>query len=128
MIVRSMTPELAAALSLKRESGVLIQDVLPESGAAEAGLQTDDIVTRVQGRGVRNVRQFASSLFRSDIGEPVALDVVRGDSTITVKVPLEDHADATEALALQVKESATPVPEVGALLVKLDQEHGASGG
>ena len=121
VIVRSMTPELAAALSLKRESGVLIQDVLPDSGAAQAGMQTNDIVTRVQGRSVRNVRQFASSLFQSDLGEPVALNVVRGDSTITVKVPLEDRTDPTEALALQVKESATPVPEVGALLVQLDQ-------
>src|SRR4051794_18235550 len=86
VIVRSMTPELAAALSLKRESGVLIQDVMPESGAAKAGIQTNDIVTRVQGRSVRNVRQFASSLFQSDLGDPVALDVVRGDNTITVRV------------------------------------------
>jgi S1-C subfamily serine protease len=76
-VVRSVTPTIAKALSLPQESGVLIQDVTPGKAAAEAGIQINDIVVRVKGRSVTNLRQFSNSLFRSEIGEKLELEVLR---------------------------------------------------
>jgi len=120
VILRSVTPTLASALNLARDEGVLVQDVRPGGGAAEAGLQRDDIVTRVQGRPVRNVRQFSNSLFRSEIGERLTLEVVRGDQSVKVQVPLEESNDAAERIAEQVKEKASPIPQLGVLAIPLD--------
>ena len=77
VVVRSVTPTIAKALSLPQESGVLIQDVTPGKAAAEAGVQINDIVVRVKGRSVTNLRQFSNSLFRSEIGEKLELEVLR---------------------------------------------------
>ena len=63
VVVRSVTPTIAKALSLPQDSGVLIQDVTPGKAAAEAGVQINDIVVRVKGRSVTNLRQFSNSLF-----------------------------------------------------------------
>jgi serine protease Do len=119
-IVRSVTPAIASALKLSRDTGVLIQDVRPGAAAAGAGLRRDDIVTRVQGRSVRNVRQFSSSLFRSEIGEQLTLEVVRGDQTIKLQVPLEERNDVTELAAQQANVKASPIPQLGVLAIPLD--------
>ncbi len=119
VVIRSVTPTIASALNLPRDNGVLIQDVRPGSGAAEAGLHGDDIVTRVQGRPVRNVRQFANSLFRSEIGKRLTLDVVRRDQILQLQVPLEE-TDDDEAMADQLKNKAVPVPQLGVLAIPLD--------
>jgi serine protease Do len=120
VVVRSVTPGIAAALNLARDEGVLVQDVRPDSPAAQAGLRCDDIVTRVQGRPVRNIRQFSTSLFRSGIGEKVTLEVVRGDQTIRLQAPLEEDKDNLSSVAEQVEEKASPVPQLGILAVSLD--------
>lgn len=73
---------LAAALNLQRKDGVLIQDVREGKAAVAAGVKLNDIVIRVEGRMVRNVRQFANSLFRSEIGGKLTLEVIRGDKMV----------------------------------------------
>ena len=120
VVARSMTPVIAKALGLSREDGVLVQDVTPGRAAAEAGLQADDIVTGVQGRPVRNVRQFSDSLFGSEPGERLALDITRGDQNLKLEVALEDHSDTEDLLAQQVRARASPIPQLGVLVVPLD--------
>ncbi len=120
VVVRSVTPTIAGALGLPRHDGVLIQDVQPQGTALAAGLKADDIVISVEGRPVRNVRQLSNSLFRSEIGETLALEVVRGDKNLTLHVALDEHSDATEILAQQVRDRATPIPQLGVLVVPLD--------
>jgi PDZ domain/Trypsin len=59
--IRTVTPALVKALGLTHEQGILVQDVTPGKEAATAGVRPDDIVLRVEGRPVRNIRQFANS-------------------------------------------------------------------
>ena len=118
--IRSVTPTLATALGLSREDGVLIQDVAPGKAAANAGVQPDDIVIRVEGRPVRNVRQFANSLFQSHLGGTLTLELVRGHEAIKLQVPFEEDVDPSERLAERVRDKATPVPQLGILGITLD--------
>ncbi|MGO9095511.1 MAG: trypsin-like peptidase domain-containing protein [Bryobacteraceae bacterium] len=118
--IRSVTPTLATALGLSREDGVLIQDVAPGKAAANAGVQPDDIVIRVEGRPVRNVRQFENSLFRSQLGGTLTLELVRGREAIKLQVPFKEDVDPSERLAEQVRDKATPVPQLGILGITLD--------
>jgi len=120
VVARFVTPTIAKALNLSREDGVLIQDVDSGGGAAEAGIQRDDIVTGVNGRTVRNVRQFSNSLFRSEIGERLTVELVRGDQKLEVQARLEESRDETEALAEQLKDSSFAIPRLGVLAVPLD--------
>jgi serine protease Do len=120
VVARSLTPVIAKALGLSRDDGVLVQDVEPGRTAAEAGLRAGDIVIGVEGRPVRNVRQFSDSLFGSDVGKKLAMDVIRGDQNLKLDVALEDQSDMEELLAQQVRARASPVPQLGVLVVPLD--------
>ncbi len=121
VIARSVTPTLAKALSLPRESGVLIQDVIEGKAAAEAGMRINDIVVRVDGRPVQNMRQFASNLFRSEIGEKLKLDVIRDKEKVEVMVALKESVHADEELLEAAKAKAVAVPRLGVLAIALDQ-------
>ncbi len=121
VVIRSVTPVLAAALNLPREDGVLIQDVREGKAAAAAGVKLNDIVIRVEGRMVRNVRQFANSLFRSEIGGNLTLEVIRGDKMVLLKVALPERDDEVEGIAQQIKEQSVPVPPLGILAVAYDK-------
>jgi len=125
VVVRSVTPTIAKALSLPQESGVLIQDVTPGKAAAEAGVQINDIVVRVKGRAVTNLRQFSNSLFRSEIGEKLELEVLRDSARIKLEVSLQEPNPDSDALLDQVKERAVPVARIGILAVPLDSETAA---
>jgi serine protease Do len=122
VVVRSVTPTLAKALSLPQESGVLIQDVTPGKAAAEAGVQINDIVVRVKGRSVTNLRQFSNNLFRSEIGEKLELEVLRDSARIKLDVALQEPNRDGDALLDQMKERAVPVARIGILAVPLDSE------
>jgi serine protease Do len=122
VVVRSVTPTLAKALSLPQESGVLIQDVTPGKAAAEAGVQINDIVVRVKGRSVTNLRQFSNNLFRSEIGEKLELEVLRDSARIKLEVALQEPNRDGDTLLDQVKERAVPVSRIGILAVPLDSE------
>jgi serine protease Do len=125
VVVRSVTPTIARALGLPQASGVLIQDVMPGKAAADAGVQINDIVVRVEGRSVMNLRQFSNSLFRSEIGEKLKLEVLREDTRVELQVALQEPNHEDETLLEQVKERAVPIPRIGILVVPLDSETAA---
>ncbi len=121
VVIRTVTPALALALNLPREDGVLIQDVREGKAAAAAGVKLNDIVVRVEERSVRNVRQFANSLFHSEIGGNLTLEVIRGDKMVLLKVALPERDDEIEGFAQQIKEQAVPVPQLGILAILFDK-------
>ena len=120
VIIRTVTPALVMALGLSRDQGVLVQDVISGKAAATAGLLADDIVVRVEGRTVRNIRQFSNSMFRSHLGGELTLDVVRGQQTLKIQVPFTENTDPNEFLAERMKEQSIPIPQLGILAIPLN--------
>jgi len=122
VVVRSVTATLARALNLPRDRGVLVQDVVPGKAAADAGVQINDIVVRVEGRTVSNLRQFSNNLFRSEIGGTLKLEVLRGDARLELSVPFLERNDDVDKFLEQVKEKASPIPQLGVLAVPLNSD------
>ena len=77
-------------------------------------------MVRVEGRTVRNIRQFANSMFRSHLGGELTLEVVRGQQTLKIQVPFTENIDPNELLAERMKEQAIPIPQLGILAIALD--------
>ena len=54
--VEPLTPELAARVGAPKDAhGLVVEDVKPESRAAEAGLQSGDVIERVNRQSVQSV-------------------------------------------------------------------------
>ena len=80
--------------------GVVVRDVIPGSGAAEAGLvgisrggdggvQLGDVIVALEGRRIRSIDDLLNALERYKVGDTVAVDVLRNGARRTVKVVLQ---------------------------------------
>ncbi|MGQ9525187.1 MAG: trypsin-like peptidase domain-containing protein [Armatimonadota bacterium] len=91
--VRDLTPEEAKQAGV--EGGVMVTEVDPRSGAAEAGLTAGDIILRVNRRSVRSLDDFRSAASEMSHTAPYVLrikkvlpDGTRVSTTMVVK-PVE---------------------------------------
>jgi serine protease Do len=81
LTVQTLTPELAERLGYEQsQQGVVITDVNGTSIAARAGLRQGDLVLQVDGKPVRNIRDFREAMGKADTAKGVLLQVMRDGS------------------------------------------------
>ncbi|MFO7321462.1 MAG: PDZ domain-containing protein [Chloroflexota bacterium] len=84
-----LNEETAAEHGVDVTEGALIVEVDPDSPAASAGLQVDDIITAVDGDVVDEERTLRDRLFAYEPDDTVTLTVLRDGETIEIDVTLE---------------------------------------
>jgi serine protease Do len=115
---QTITPLMADALKLSPEAGVVLSDVTPGGPAARAGLLPGDMVLALDGKRMENGRQFRINLYTRSVGERVAIDVLRGDRRMTVRVNVaERDSDVGRLADLVTPQNA--IREIGVLGVDL---------
>jgi S1-C subfamily serine protease len=83
-----ITPEIAQQLGLRRGiQGLAVESVDPDGPAAQAGIQSGDLIQEVNRQPVRSAADMASALQKSG-GRPPLLLINRGGQTAFVPVPL----------------------------------------
>jgi serine protease Do len=98
-LVQTITPELAAALGLQRDFGVIVSDTSPGGPADTAGLKIQDIVLSVDGVAIGSLPQFAQTLYQHEAGEHATLEILRGSDHTKVDIPLMDRPHKEDSLA-----------------------------
>jgi S1-C subfamily serine protease len=90
-----VTPQVAASYGLSADSGVLVSgfanDAAGSSPAQQAGLQSGDIITAVNGQSVSGSDDLASDTLSRAPGTKVTLTVLRGSSEHTITVTLGER-------------------------------------
>ena len=96
-------PDLADAMGLAAESGVLIQQVLPGGGAEKAGLRGGtqkrylgnepiilggDLIVAIDGQQVTNTQDINAIMDKHQAGDTVSITVLRGRQQITARLTL----------------------------------------
>jgi S1-C subfamily serine protease len=107
--------------------GVRVTQVLPDSPAAAAGLQVDDVITAVDGE-IINARSLVETIHSHSVGDTLTLSVVRADQTLEIAVTLSElpfvqprdarfHAfsfdSATQAWTVERLSENSPLYEAG---------------
>lgn len=80
----------ASRLRLPEERGALVRSVEPDSPAAAAGLQTEDVIVSYQGQPVQSAAQLSRMVRETPAGRKVALEVSRGGATQKLTATLRD--------------------------------------
>jgi serine protease Do len=91
---QTITPQLAAGLSLPQDWGVLLADVEPDGPGDIAGLRPGDIVVNLNGKSVNDARQMQVNLYRYAVGAKLDVEVLRDGTKQTIPVvTVERHGD-----------------------------------
>jgi S1-C subfamily serine protease len=101
-----VTPEIADVLNLDRDQGALVQSVVPDSPADEAGVRAGDadatiggqpltaggdVIIAVDGEAVTEMSDVIAAVDSKQPGDELELTLVRGNDERTVTVTLGDR-------------------------------------
>jgi serine protease Do len=97
--IQPVTPELAKSFGAKEPKGVLINDVVPDSPAAKAGLQAGDIVLEFEGKKMDGPGDLQRAVGFTAPGAGAKLKVWRDQSERTIEIKIGEAPDEREARA-----------------------------
>ncbi|MCH8206692.1 MAG: trypsin-like peptidase domain-containing protein [Chloroflexi bacterium] len=86
-------PSLANILNLATTTGMVVVDVLPDTGAEEAGLADDDVIVQMNDDPIANTGDLARFLMRHPPGEAVLVTYYRGEEKLTVELVLGERPE-----------------------------------
>jgi S1-C subfamily serine protease len=86
----AVTEEIAKELKLPVEQGALIQSVVPNGPADDAGLRGggEDVIVKIEGRAVTSPDDVAGAIASKKPGDTVELEYFRGNDRKTARVEL----------------------------------------
>ena len=123
---RELDQDAASDLHIDKTSGLYINDVMPGSGAALAGIQKGDIITKVEGKPAYESSDLQETVGRLQPGDKVNLTLLRDGSEKNVTVTLKTEAGSmTNRTAAVSKSAAELYNKLGASFQPLTQEQKA---
>lgn len=118
-VTQTITPELAAALRLQRNFGVIVADIWPAGPAETAGLKTQDIILSVDGTPTPSLPLFMSALYMHGSGEHAKFEVLRGSDRLQLDIPLVERPHRADSLADIADPEKDLVQQLGILGIDL---------
>lgn len=88
----TLSDQIAQRYNLSTSSGVYINSVVDGSGAAEAGLQSGDIITKIDGQAVTDSSEVMIDVRSHKIGDKIQIAYVRDGKEQTTEVTLGSDA------------------------------------
>jgi S1-C subfamily serine protease len=86
--LQALDSEMAKALQLPDDQGVLVDDVVGESPAEKAGLKHGDVIVAFQGDPVREVKDLTKAVRKASPGDEVAVTVLRDGKRQDLEITL----------------------------------------
>jgi serine protease Do len=88
VMLQAIDKELADALGLEKQEGVLISDIMKGSPAEQAGLLQGDVVLQYNNKPVKNVSKFRNDIALMEPGKELKLNILRNNSPLQLCVAL----------------------------------------
>jgi len=82
---QAITPDIVQRLGLKRNYGVAIVRIEPDSPAEKSGLELYDIIYEIDGDAIKTVESLINKLGLSGVGEEIVLRVYREGREFDIK-------------------------------------------
>lgn len=93
----SMNPDFTEAIAKQYDVpfGILVDEVIPLSGAWEAGIQKGDVITKFDGVKVTNLNELDAQKNKHKPGDEVKVELYRDNKYQTLKVKLSEDKGET---------------------------------
>ena len=86
--IQRVGPDMAEALGLKTAAGAIVDKTMPGTPAASAGLKAGDVITKVNGEGVKDAGDLTRRIGLMKPGDKVELTYMRDGSEKTAAITL----------------------------------------
>jgi serine protease Do len=86
LAVQPLTPALAQQLGVRATQGLVVQNVMEGSPAAEAGFERGDVILEVNKKPVKSVSELRESVAKNGKGSPMLFRVQRQDASLFLTV------------------------------------------
>src|SRR2546426_2285210 len=98
--IQDITSDLSTALKLAKTNGALVGDVDPNGPAAQAGLQSGDVIVEANGKRVDDSRALRLTVSKMAPGSQINMEILHDGQTRNVtltlaEVPVKETASAT---------------------------------
>ncbi|MCS6804473.1 MAG: Do family serine endopeptidase [Acidobacteriota bacterium] len=101
IVLDEVKPEAARVYGLDHPHGALVHDVVSkDSPAAQAGIQSADIIVQFDGQSVRDQRHLTRMVASSPIGRVVPVTVMRDGRRLTLQVKIGPRQSISPSSAL----------------------------
>ena len=121
--VQPVSANMAEALGLKAAAGAIVDQTMPGTPAANAGLKPGDVITKVNGKEVKDASDLTRMLGQMKPGDKVALSYLRDGAEKTAAVTLA--AQKTEKTARVEPPQIKPSSALGLRLAPANEVDGA---
>ncbi len=121
IVARDITPTLASGLGLAQQSGVILEDVLPNSSADRSGLHPGDILMSVDGKLFKDPRALSALLFQKQIGELTTFKILRGTAILTLNVPVTEREGDPESILDPTQSASNIIPKLGIVGIQITE-------
>jgi S1-C subfamily serine protease len=112
-----LTPDLAAALDLEESDGILVNDVVADSPADQAGLKPADVITEFDGKPIQNMARLRLQVGSTEPGDQAKIEIFRDGKprTLTVEIgALPNEERGAVGSTGKTQPSASVIPGVEA--------------
>ncbi|MGA9031191.1 MAG: DegQ family serine endoprotease [Sulfuricaulis sp.] len=89
--IQEVTPDLAKQFGMKESRGALVSEVIPDSPAAAAGIQSGDIITAFNGKAVDSPSTLRNTVAQTLVGKSVKVEVLRDKKPVTMDVKISEQ-------------------------------------
>ncbi|WP_298772809.1 DegQ family serine endoprotease [uncultured Shewanella sp.] len=93
---QDLTNDLAKAFGLKTQHGGFVNEVMPDSAAAKAGIKVGDIIISVNGKKIKSFQELRAKIATLGAGTKVTLGLIRNEEKRTVTATLGESVQSEE--------------------------------
>jgi serine protease Do len=97
--IQPVGPDIAEALGLKTAEGAIVDQAMPGTPAADAGIQPGDVITKVNGQEVKDAGDLTREIGSMRPGERIELSYLRNGAEQTADVTLASQKNEKVANA-----------------------------
>ena len=105
--IQEVTRELAESFGMKKPSGALVANVLPNSPAEKADIRVGDVIMKFEEQDVTNSGALPPMVGRTAVGERVTLRVIREGKMMSIKLEVGELPEEESPVLAQGGETTT---------------------
>jgi serine protease Do len=124
VLIQDVTRELAESFRMERPMGALVSKVLPDSPAAQAGIEVGDVIVKFDGHEIGTSSELPPLVGAAKAGKHADVEIVRRGKKTTLKVLVAELPEEEGGTGAPGQDQAAPEPSnpLGLQVVDLTEE------